>query len=137
MDATRLACSCFVSVDSKALWFVTQDHLCSADIPNPWNTREALIDGIFGLTADQIQAINIYINFSGNYLYICFRTDQCYRRKVDNPMAKFCGQSILEKPENRVSMGILHERMTSHMKHPNPNRIDPNEDATSSTLTPN
>ena len=34
-------------------------YLCRAAIPNPWKTRDALIDEIFGLAAHQMHEINI------------------------------------------------------------------------------
>ncbi len=37
-----------------------KNYLCNADIPNPWNTRDAFMEGMFGLTADQMHATNIY-----------------------------------------------------------------------------
>ena len=37
-------------------------YLCRAESPNPWKTRDTLIDEILGLTAHQMQAMNILIS---------------------------------------------------------------------------
>ena len=37
-------------------------YLCRAESPNPWKTRDVLIDKILGLTAHQMHPINILIS---------------------------------------------------------------------------
>lgn len=63
-----------------------------------------------------------------------------HRCKINNTVPILRGQGVLEEP---IKPAVIqqHEgrcRGTScYMKHPNPSRIAPNDDATSSTLTPN
>lgn len=70
-------------------------------------------------------------------------TYQEYRTQIDNPMSKLHRERSLNEPrvtqekDDQQSHRYSKVVIETHMKHPNPSRIAPKVEATSSTETPN